>query len=357
MSQSSFDNLLQKYLSGECTEEEEKIVLEWYNQLIKKSELHLSASEKSQIESRIWQSIQADTPANDTTTQTTTKVIPLLPRTWWLRVAAAASILVALLAGIGWYLNQQPNKQSTATIGGTENYRRVMNETKFVKKLLLADSSVVLMQPGASIKYPLAFTGNTREVYLKGSAFFTVSHDPLKHFKVYTNGVLTTEVLGTSFSIVEHTTASTIEVAVVTGKVRVFQQHREARETTNENTNSIILTPNKKVIFNTSTSQFITGLVENPQPLSKLITPDPGEDKDATTHPLVFEDEQLDKVLAVLSKVYGINITTENDKLGLYHFTGNISKYNLYKQLDIICQSTHAVYEINGTQIILKETR
>ncbi|HUP12563.1 MAG TPA: hypothetical protein VM187_10135, partial [Niastella sp.] len=88
MSQSNFDHLLQKYLAGECTEEEERLVLEWYSKLITNSDLHLSDAEKSLIEARLWNNITINV-------QEPVAMQPATPRTAriGLRLAAAAAVL------------------------------------------------------------------------------------------------------------------------------------------------------------------------------------------------------------------------------------------------------------------------
>jgi ferric-dicitrate binding protein FerR (iron transport regulator) len=192
-------------------------------------------------------------------------------------------------------------------------------------------------------------------VYLHGSAFFKVYHNPVKHFKVHMNSGLTTEVLGTTFNIVQNKSAGNIEVAVVTGKVLVYRKQTQQNDTNTDSTEGVILTRNKKVIYNATSSRFTTGIVDNPQPLSKIKTTN-----GAATSPaeqLDFEDAPLQHVLQALSNIYGINMVTENEQIARYHFTGNLSGYNMYTQLDAICKVTQTTYEINGTQIIIKENQ
>jgi len=221
LSQSNFDHLLQKYLAGECTEEEEKLVLEWYNKLITNSDLHLSNAERSLIEARLWNTITTNVQAPDTTQ--TAKVISITARTWF-RVAAAAAVLAIIATAI--VLNRQPvNKNNRLTLVQPQaSYDSLANTTNAEQKFQLADSSFITLQPGATIYYPAVFTGATREVYLHGSAFFNVHHNPQKHFKVHLNNGLTTEVLGTSFNIKQNNTNWNTEVAVVTGKVLVYKR-------------------------------------------------------------------------------------------------------------------------------------
>ena len=352
MSQHNFDRLLQKYLAGECTEEEEKIVLEWYETLINSSDLHLSEAEKSRIESKLWNAITANVQAHE---QTQAKVVPAVTSRTWFRVAAAACLLMIAGAGVIWYLSgRNTNKQTVLAEVKTAGFDSLINTTHAEKELMLADSSVINLQPGAAIYYPRTFSDATRDVYLQGSAFFKVYHNPLKHFKVHMNSGLTTEVLGTTFNIVQNKSAGKIEVAVVTGKVLVYRKQAK-NNTVTDSTEGVILTRNKKVIYNATSSRFTTGIVDNPQPLSKTKA-----SNGATNTPpeqLAFEEEPLQHVLQALSNIYGISIVAENENVAARHFTGNLSGYDMHTQLDAICKAAQTTYEINGTQITIKENQ
>jgi transmembrane sensor len=349
LSQSNFDHLLQKYLAGECTEEEEKLVLEWYRKLITNSDLHLSDAEKSLIEARLWNNIQ--TNVQEAAAAPKAKIKPLTARTWF-RAAAAAAVIAVIATAI--VLNRQPvnKKQVLAMVQPGANYDSLVNTTGAERKFQLADSTLITLQPGATIYYPAVFTGATREVYLHGSAFFNVHHDPQKHFKVHLNNELITEVLGTSFNIKQNNTNLNIEVAVVTGKVLVYK-HTEAENTANDNAGQVVLTRNKKVTFNAESNQLIAGIVDNPLPLPKTKTQNSTGSENAK-QPFDFEEAELQQVLQALSNAYGITITTENATIATLHFTGDLSNHNLFTQLEIICKSTQTTYEINGSQIIVK---
>jgi transmembrane sensor len=347
LSQSNFDHLLKKYLAGECTEEEEELVLEWYRKLITNSDLHLSDAEKSLIEARLWNTIQ--TNVREAAMAPIAKIKPLTARPWF-RVAAAAAVITAIATTILLYLQPVNKKQVLVMVKPEANYDSLVNKTSAERKFQLADSTLITLQPGATIYFPHVFTGTTREVYLHGSAFFNVHHDPQKHFKVHLNNELITEVLGTSFNIKQNNTNWNIEVAVVTGKVLVYK-HAEAENTTTAS--QVVLTRNKKVTFNAERNQLIAGIVDNPLPLPKTKAPN-NTGSEISKQPFDFEEEELQQVLQALSNAYGITITTENVTIATLHFTGDLSKHNLFTQLEIICKSTQTTYEINGSQIIVK---
>ncbi len=204
-----------------------KLVLEWYEKLITNSYLHLSDAEKSLIEARLWNIIQ--TNVQDAPAMQPVKVKPITPqwRSNWLRIAAAAAVLTVIATAIVLYRQPAAKSKPLAIVQPQADYDSLANTTNAEKKFQLADSTVITLQPGAVVYYPAAFTGTTREVYLHGSAFFNVHHDPQKHFKVHLNNELTTEVLGTSFNITQNKTDLNVEVAVITGKVLVYRQTQE----------------------------------------------------------------------------------------------------------------------------------
>lgn len=87
-------------------------------------------------------------------------------------------------------------------------------------QLKLADGSMVWLKAGSKLRYPASFTGNTRELFLEGEAYFDVTHRDQQPFLVHTGNV-TTKVLGTAFNIQAYNQQLT--VAVVNGKVSVAE--------------------------------------------------------------------------------------------------------------------------------------
>ena len=75
---------------------------------------------------------------------------------------------------------------------------RVPRQAEFT--LVLADGSRVRLNTNTTLRYPVPFTGSTREVWVEGEAFFEVSPDREKPFVVHfeDNHV---RVLGTAFNV------------------------------------------------------------------------------------------------------------------------------------------------------------
>jgi ferric-dicitrate binding protein FerR (iron transport regulator) len=341
MSQYEFDDLLEKYLSGQCTPQEEKLVLAWYRSFINESEIEISAEEKQRIESRIWSNVTATVGGGEPETP----VVRMWPR----RIArlSIAGCLVLVAAGAWYWLSHRPavtpkNLFTQELI--PREYLSVFNADEGSREVALSDGSQVTLEPGSVVYYPPAFSGYTRDVYLSGDAFFRIAHDANRHFIVHTSEGVLAEVLGTSFYVSHDKVSHKVEVAVVTGKVSVYERKKKSDTLFTASANSIIITPNQKVTYKTENNQFTTSLVDDPKPVT-------ASEKQPT---FSYEDASLEEVLKALESTYAITIETDNGQFSRCHFTGDITRQHLYGKLDIICQSVQASYEVKGTTIYIK---
>jgi hypothetical protein len=64
----------------------------------------------------------------------------------------------------------------------------------------LSDGTEVHLNASSTLRFPFIFPGKTREVYLEGEAYFTVSHNPSQPFIVHT-GTASVIALGTAFNV------------------------------------------------------------------------------------------------------------------------------------------------------------
>jgi hypothetical protein len=348
MPQNEFDELLNKYLKGECTSEEESIVLEWHQSLINSSKVEISDNEQRNLEKKVWDKISAG--VNDLELKSKSpKVISI---DFWknaMRWSVAASIILIFSAGVFYYYTKQTENAFSKNNNQFEipkDYNVFKNVEKKSKEIVLPDGSHVILSSNSSISYPTSFNKNTRDVYLLGSGFFNVTHDTAHHFIVHCDHV-ETEVLGTSFEIKKNDKTNVIEVAVSTGKVAFYEKSKKISANNITQSNSIILKPNQKASYNPINSQFITTLVEEPKLLSTL-------NHNPDTIRFNYQETPLNKIFAELQAAYGISIKTEQSNLANCHFTGDVTKQDLYKKLEIICQATQSSYELQGINILIK---
>ena len=95
----------------------------------------------------------------------------------------------------------------------------VKTNSEDIRLLKLPDGSRIWLNEDSEIVYPEKFKGNERVVQLRGEAFFDITRDTTRPFKIK-YGEFTTTVLGTSFNIKAYDNSSP-KVSVVSGKVQV----------------------------------------------------------------------------------------------------------------------------------------
>ncbi|MCE7044555.1 FecR family protein [Dyadobacter sp. CY312] len=331
MNQYDFDLLLQKYLAGECTPEEEKQILDWSENMLQTSQVTISKSEKDQIRKRLWKRLSALTRPNS------------VFKSIWIRLSMAASVLIALAFG-STVLWPSSSSRTIKELAITQPFTlpqgniEVKNTSDNPYRVVLEDGSQVTLQPQARLSYPEHFEEKSRIVHLSGEAFFDVTKNPLKPFFVHT-GELVTRVLGTSFNVKSYNDAKSIEVSVVTGRVSVYENSKKTQQTRN----GIILNPNQKIRFDSEVKMLVPELVEEP------VVVHPPEKKAL----FVFEETPLPKVVSMIQDVYGIEIVLESAALENCVFTGDINELPLYSQLKLICKSINANYELRGTTLFM----
>jgi transmembrane sensor len=330
MNQYEFNQLLEKYLAGECSPDEERLIHEWQENTLKTNRLILSEPEQVSVKKRLWQRI----------TEAVFEKTALRPfyKTQWFQWAAAAS--VAIVLGGAWFLSQQTkfNKNPITHTLQTPHGIEVKNTATNPRQIQLEDGSVVILKANSSVTYPEHFGKQSRSVFLKGEAFFNVKRDPTKPFVVHA-GELVTEVLGTSFTVKSYEDAQSIEVLVATGRVSVYENSSKPTQ----QRNGLILTPNQKIIFDKASRKLTPSIVEKPV----VIQP--------PTHPttFIFDETPLPNVLKKLENAYGLQIIIENQMLSQCVFTADLNELPLRTQLDLICKSVNASFEQRGTSIFI----
>lgn len=329
MTKKDFDLLVKKYQAGLCTKEEKVFIEKWAELHFNRQSNHSSFesdSESSRAEDRIWHAVQLSTGLTSQKKNFFNSSKLLLVR----GVGVAAILLITFLI---WWKGQD-QLIALNSISGIET----KNVTESQQRIVLPDSSIVMLEPGAVILVSDDYGQNKRDVHLKGKAFFHIKHNSEIPFLVYT-GELVTEVLGTSFGIQPKENNKMIEVSVLTGKVSVYTQVT----TKDKKQNGVIVKPNQKVVYNAESKTIVQDLVAKPELLSSPLQ----------LPTFVFEETSLQEVLEQLQACYGVDILIGTPLLGDCMFTGDLGGLGLYEQLDHLCEVIHAQYVIRGTAIFI----
>ena len=244
-----------------------------------------------------------------------------------LRIAGV--LLFAFLLGVSGYLYK--DREYRINLGEKDVIVNVARGQKVM--FILPDSSVVHLNSESSLRYRQDFGYKDRMVSLMGEGFFEIRKDASKKFVVNTE-YLNAEVLGTVFNFYAYESEEIIELALLSGGVRVETKTLPVKE--------VQLKPDEKVIYNKK-----TGTLKHEKANIRF-------DTAWTRDELVFRSEPLKNVLHEIERRYGVYIQVEGDAIRTDdRFTG----FFAYKDVRDVMEElkTHYMfkYKINGDQIII----
>lgn len=247
-----------------------------------------------------------------------------------MRIAAVLALLAVL--GIGAY---QLFNDPSASKNNDRNLVQKQNAKGIKSTIALADGSKVWLNADSRIQYPSVFTGNTREVYLNGEAFFDIEKNPNKPFIIHlAKGTI--RVVGTSFNIKAYDNEPVVETSVSTGKVAFIPKLKNNKEA-----DTIFLTPNNKVIYQVATEHATTAAT-----ISE-------EDKAWTDGKLIFRSMLFDEIAIELERNFGKKIVFDNDDIRSYRLTGSFQNNTLPEILYYLSKTKPFSYSITDEQIII----
>lgn len=229
----------------------------------------------------------------------------------------ASVIIIALLAGGGWYLTDR--ELSSGPLAVYEAQHSIMEE------YILPDGSKVLLNSGSIIEIASDFNDSDRNVYLDGEAFFEIERDTVRPFIVNTESNLQVKVLGTSFNVKSYKSDQTIETTLVSGKVELLQNTK--------NLPGIALSPNQKATFDK---------VEDRINIEEVTTAEIISWKEGV---LIFDNEPIQNVLNSLERWYDVEIKIKDSVISTYTFSGKVKrKTSIEEVLELIEASSPIEY-------------
>ena len=345
MNEEEAKQLLGKYLSGQCSAREEIKLRSWYQQYEQKELPELSAQEGEEQLDHIWQNVLNRTaePAH------VNRTIRL-----WPRIAAAASILLFLSIGGYFWLHKRPVEQvaqndpeqlspvqkgviltiakgqqmilkgkyqgQLINLNGTHvnqqdsllsyqgkgaaddnTLNTLTNNGSSKFSVTLADGTIVTLDIGSSLTYPIAFNSSTRSVSMTGQAYFKVKHIAGQRFLVNAKGQVT-EDLATEFNINAYEDEAAVKTTLVEGAVKVAVPVIGAE---------VKLKPGEQSVLDN------TALKTEPARLEDVTAWLQGK--------LIFHNETLENILRRVARIYGVKFTYQDEGLRKLTYYGSIN--------------------------------
>lgn len=326
MQKDQIDSIIQKHLTGQISEEENRYLQNWLKEgsqnqqhYAQVEELWLAAMDidfdlDPQTESewsKLMGKIEEEAPKN------TLKVASKRTTATWWRYAAAAMVILGLGA-VWFFLNpsaEQVAQEWTVPFGKQEEVK-------------LPDGTVVTLNAGSQLAIYKGFNEQNRRVKLSGEAYFDVQSDSLRPFMIMMDKLATVEVLGTAFNLSAYPDESVIVLNVTEGRVAFnslktktdgIYSAGQAAEINRQSGNLA------DVAYQANANAWKDGL-------------------------LVFNNIPLKTVLQRLERRYDVTITNES---GIDHqaYTSSFQPTSLEEVLDVITFTFDLEYTKNGKEI------
>lgn len=286
MNNEQFDYIIARYLQGKATGKEEK-------ELLSAIRASREQAEAFRAKTGAYRGEETDSELDRKWNRIATVIAPSgsretrLPATTFFlsrhrRLAAAAAILVLCLSALTAYFFQH-----TSTQGWERNARWQATLTADDDRTcVLPDGTSVYLRKGAVLRYADFEKGATRQVAIRGEAFFEVTPDKEKPFIVAASRLFV-KVLGTSFSVSAPEEGETISVILAEGSVSLSEG----------GSNELVrLTPNQKIDYSVGSGQYTVSEVDSDRATSwrKGI--------------IAYDNASLEEVVRLIEQTYDVSL-------------------------------------------------
>ena len=195
----------------------------------------------------------------------------------------------------------------------------------------LSDGTVVYLNSGSELRYPVAFGAERRDVFLSGEGYFEVAKDAERPFFVNADK-LKIRVYGTSFNVNTYNIAN-VETVLVEGKIGIQGNNAE-----------YTVKPGQLALYNREKGTMeIRDVDVRPYVAWK-------------EHEFMFDNESLEEIMNTLSLWYDVDVFFQTASLKQLHFTGHLGRYEEVSHiLDAISGVTQVKFSVKGRTIIVME--
>jgi transmembrane sensor len=389
LNKKDFEKLLDKYIAGEASLEEEQRLLNFYGSFQKKSE---PVEEINDIGENIFEKIQDNIlSVEDHSYSYKSHYIK--------SISIAAVILMVISTGLYFYSNRlisEPesfaeidvkndispgyNKailtlsdgsmislddaangllasQGNIAITKTENGQIVyeknnVDKSKFMSnrslintiqtpkggkyQIRLPDGSKVWLNSASTLSYPTTFSGKERKVQLKGEAYFEISTNKNVPFRVESDNQIV-EVLGTNFNINSYDDEDYVKTTLLEGSVKVILSSNS-----NEATRTKLLKPGEQSLTKSTQSSI---RIENAD-TEKAVAWKNGYFK--------FRNTPIKEIMREIERWYDVELVYEG-KIPSDEFTGFISNdVKISAVLKIMEESGGVKFSVKGKKLKVK---
>ncbi|MEJ5053409.1 FecR family protein [Sphingobacterium sp. MYb382] len=245
-----------------------------------------------------------------------------------IHVDSTTSGLVYSKAGLEVFINKEGEVVYKDATNNelTPQYLTVNTPKGGHTKLKLSDGTVIELSAASSIRYPMSFARDKREIYVEGQAFFKVSHDESRPFIVHSKKQ-DIEVLGTTFSLTS--TAEFAKTFLVEGSVRIVSEK-----------GSYVLKPGQQAtVVDTMDIRYLR----------------PEVIKSWNNEKFVFDNSSFKEILREVENWYNVKMVFYDANFVNIELSGTVSRnVQLSELLKVFEINTGYKFEIEGRRVLVK---
>lgn len=199
----------------------------------------------------------------------------------------------------------------------------------------LSEGTRIWLDADSELEYPVPFSGNSREVNLKGNAYFSVTKNEDKPFVVRV-GEYSLRVYGTEFNVNAYDSRR-IETVLVKGSIGFCA---------NVSVPERMMKPNELAISDTRTGQ------------SEIRQVDVYPYIAWKNQDIVFMNERLESIMEKIARWYDVVIFFQNERLKDLRFDCNMQRYaNLTDLLLFMEKTSDARFTLNGRTVVVSSKK
>lgn len=217
---------------------------------------------------------------------------------------------------------------STGTGKVVDAYNTIKTPNGGQYNVTLPDGTSVVLNAASKLKFPIIFSDNERKVELEGEAYFEVSKDARKPFKVV-SGKQIVEVLGTHFNINSYEDEPQIRTTLLEGSVLV------------KGSTEILLKPGEQSRTGHDVEDF------------RVTSVDVQNEVAWKNNIFFFENVSIKNCMRQISRWYDVAIVYQDD-LGDKKVWGSVPRFSeLSKVLEILELTGNIHFNVEGRRIIV----
>lgn len=325
--------LIDKYLSGQATNEEKEFLEAYYEYFEKEGAIleTATAQQKEQLKQQMLAAIMQRVGQPKQAGKMAPNVLRQAPRRQpvWRTFARIAAIVVVGAMLSFYFMTDDP----VGLITGNQTITAVADQGQ-PKDIFLPDGSIVTLNEGSTLSYPSQFDESNRQVELKGEGYFDITHNASQPF-IVNSGKVNVRVLGTAFNVKAKPDDEQVEVTVARGKVQVSENSKEDRALGT-------ITANQQISYDIATGNFTQTNLE----AEKATEWKPAQ--------YTMDNVTLTEAARIIKKRFDKEVVFEGEEQPDYTFTASFyERDTLEELLTVISKVTNTEYRIEGNRVII----